>query len=185
MTDHSSFPTRRQFALSLLALPALGALPGDALAQAGYQGRSLMLEARLAERRRRYRIGEVVSLFLRVNQNAQVAILNIDALQRVTVLRPNRLAPSTHLPANRWLQFPAPGSDFVLQAAAPAGRNEIRVLATASQRPLLPPGLLRTGDDGLDRIDGGTPALDRFFGTQAPGTAAGVAERRIRFRVLA
>ena len=183
MTHRSEFLTRRHFTASLLALPALGVLPGDALAQFADERGSLTLDARLAERRRRYRIGEAVGLLLRVNRDAQVAILNIDAADRVTVLRPNRFAPSTHLSGNRWHQFPAPGATFILRVAAPIGRNELRILASASM--LLPPLLLRQGEDGFDRFDGGKPALDQFMATQMGQGSSWLAERQIRFRVVA
>ncbi|MCC5988339.1 MAG: DUF4384 domain-containing protein [Pararhodobacter sp.] len=185
MTDHPFPLTRRQFALRLTALPAIGLMAGCVQAHAGHQDGPLILDARLAERRRSYSVGEVVSLFLRVNQDAQVAILNIDALNRVTVLRPNRFAPSTRMPANRWLQFPAPGSDYVLQVAAPPGRNEIRILASAGQRPILPAELLRRGEGGFDQIEGGRAALEGFMDAQGAGNRARLAERRLRFRVIA
>lgn len=189
MTDTPATPTRRRLLLGLAALPAAVSLSACAQALAGpgpgtAPGR-LILEARLAERRRSYRVGEVVSLFLRVNQPAQVAILNIDAEGRVTVLRPNRLAPEAAFPAGRWLQFPPPGSNFVLQVAEPLGRNEIRVLATASRRPLLPAALLRPEPSGFDHFEGGAVVLERHLQTHMLADADLVAEQRLHFHVIA
>ncbi len=183
MTHRPQLLSRRHFAMSLLALPSLGLLPRRSLAQIGDGRRPLTLDARLTERRRRYHVGDAVSLLLRVNQDAQVAILNIDAADRVTVLRPNRFAPSTHLTGNRWHQFPAQGATFILRVDAPLGRNELRILASASLLSL--PMLVRQGDGGFDRLEGGKPALDRFMAEQFGHAATLLSESRIRFRVVA
>ena len=187
MTETFRTPTRRRLLLGLATLPAAAALSACAPAGAGHlpqATRPLVLEAELTGGRRSYRIGEVVSLRLRVSEDAQVAILNIDAEGRVTVLRPNPLAPSTSLPGGVWQQFPPPGADFVLQVAPPPGRNEIRILATPGRAPLLPPQQLRPGADGFDRFEGGAAALDRLIVAQ-PGSGSGrTVERRLRFRVI-
>ena len=185
MTVSHSLLTRRQFGLRLMSLTALGMVTACAQPQAGLGTSSpLILKARLAERRRSYKVGEVVSLFLKVNKEADVAILNIDALGRATVLRPNRFAPSTRMPADRWLQFPSPGSDFVLQVAPPLGLNEIRILATASPQALLPAELLRPSDGDFQTLEGGVVALDRYLAAQRPQERAQIAEERLTFRVI-
>lgn len=190
---HAAARTRRQLLLGLGVLPLAASLSACAQAVAspgsghmtGTGTSRLTLDARLAERRRSYQVGEVVSLFLRVNQEAQVAILNVDAEGRVTVLRPNRLAPSALMSPGRWQQFPPPGSDFVLQVARPLGRNEIRVLASASRRPLLPPALLRREASGFDHFEGGTTMLERHLQAQMLTEDHRIAEQRLWFRVVA
>lgn len=182
MTFRPAAYSHRDFGLLLLGVPALGLLPEPAPAQSA----GLELDARFAERfRRRYRIGDAVALRVRVNQDAQVWILNIDAWNRVTVLRPNRFAPSAHLAANRWHLFPAPGSTFALRATAPTGRNELRILASPGRRPHPLSQLLRQGDDGFERIEGDKPPLESVLAQQQHQDRSFLAEQRLGLRVIA
>src|SRR5262245_31715024 len=53
-----------------------------------------------------YQIGEELTLFIRVSHDAQVTVLNVDAVGRTTMLFPNQFAQDNRLRANTVYRLP-------------------------------------------------------------------------------
>jgi hypothetical protein len=95
--------------------------------------------------RAEYAIGETMQLYLRTNENAQVVVFNIDAMNRTTVLFPNDYATQNRLPGGETHALPGLGAAFQFRVVPPAGENLIRVIATTSERPILEPQAMTRG----------------------------------------
>jgi len=95
-----------------------------------------------------YAIGEVMQLYLRTNQTAQVVVLNIDAHNRTTVLLPNNHTTHNRLVGGQVYPFPAAGAPFRLRVAPPAGANRIRVIATSGDQAILQPQAMSYSTSG-------------------------------------
>ena len=130
-------------ALALLAIGGCATVPAPV--EQTPQVTDLAVELWTNRDRAEYAIGETMQLYLRTNENAQVVVFNIDAMNRTTVLFPNDYATQNRLPGGETHALPGLGAAFQFRVVAPAGENLIRVIATTSERPILEPQALTRG----------------------------------------
>ncbi len=81
-----------------------------------------------------YRIGEQITLYTSVNENAYVYLFNVNPDGSTDQILPNRISASNYVRAGQTRAFPASGDKFVFNVSGPYGLN--RVLVIASRRPL-------------------------------------------------
>ncbi|QFP77858.1 DUF4384 domain-containing protein [Deinococcus sp. AJ005] len=81
-----------------------------------------------------YRIGEHITLYTSVNENAYVYLFNVNPDGSTDQILPNRISSSNYVRAGQTRAFPASGDQFTFDVAGPYGLN--RVLVIASRRAL-------------------------------------------------
>ncbi|MBZ9712335.1 DUF4384 domain-containing protein [Deinococcus multiflagellatus] len=81
-----------------------------------------------------YRVGDRITLYATVNENAYVYLFNINPDGTVDQILPNRFSGNTYLRAGQTRAFPSSRDRFTFDVAGPEGLN--RVLVVASRRPL-------------------------------------------------
>ncbi|MBB6017280.1 DUF4384 domain-containing protein [Deinococcus sp. D7000] len=81
-----------------------------------------------------YRIGEHITLYTSVNENAYVYLFNVNPDGSTDQILPNRISASNYVRAGQTRAFPASGDQFTFDVAGPYGLN--RVLVIASRHPL-------------------------------------------------
>ena len=81
-----------------------------------------------------YQIGEKISIYTRVNQDAYVYLFNINAGGIIDLILPNAYERNNLLQANTVRSFPALGARYNLTISGPEGLDQ--VLAVASRQPL-------------------------------------------------
>jgi len=159
--------------LALLATLAMLLTGGCATVPAPPDSRNdLTVEVWSDRENAEYSIGETLQLYLRVNQNAQVVVFNIDARDRTTVLFPNESATQNRLAGGQTVQLPGPDATYRLRVGPPAGRNRIRVMATTSEHPILDPGALSRGTGPFPEYSQSTDSVARriqVVATEQPG----------------
>ncbi|CAM3942445.1 DUF4384 domain-containing protein [Deinococcus marmoris] len=81
-----------------------------------------------------YRVGERITLYTSVNENAYVYLFNVNPDGSSDQILPNRISSSNYVRAGQTRAFPASGDQFTFDVAGPYGLN--RVLVIASRRAL-------------------------------------------------
>ncbi|MBZ9749951.1 DUF4384 domain-containing protein [Deinococcus sp. HMF7604] len=110
-----------------------------------------------------YRVGDRITLYTSVNENAYVYLFNVNPDGSTDQILPNRLSGSgnNYVRAGQTRAFPATGDRFTFDVAGPRGLN--RVLVVASRRPL-----------NLSELSSYTAGQD--FATVKPTTTPGFAQ---------
>ena len=107
-----------------------------------------------------YAVGEQVRLFVKVNKDAWITVLNVGPSGRTTVLFPNERQPETRVSANQVVEIPSPNSDARITVNGPTGRELIKVIATTSPTPLF--AAVKTASVGpFSALDADTRSLAR------------------------
>jgi hypothetical protein len=81
-----------------------------------------------------YQIGETISLYVKVNQDAYVYMFNVNASGSIDLILPNPYDRSNLLRAGETRAFPPIGARYSLTISGPEGWD--KVLAVASRQPL-------------------------------------------------
>lgn len=81
-----------------------------------------------------YRVGEHITLYTSVNEDAYVYLFNVNPDGSTDQILPNRVSSSNYVLAGQTRAFPASGDGFTFDVSGPYGLN--RVLVIASRRPL-------------------------------------------------
>ncbi len=81
-----------------------------------------------------YQIGEPISIYVNVNQDAYVYLFNINADGRIDPILPNPYDRNNFLRAGETRRFPPEGARYRYTVSGPEGLD--RILAVASKRPL-------------------------------------------------
>lgn len=77
-----------------------------------------------------YKIGEYLTVYVKVNKPAFVTVFNVGASRTVTRLYPNDLQPAELIPPNAVVAIPGEDSEFKIRVAGPTGVELIKVIAT-------------------------------------------------------
>lgn len=81
-----------------------------------------------------YRIGENITIYVQVNQDAYVYLFNINADGKIDLILPNNLSRDNFLRAGETRAFPPQGANYRFTISGPEGQDQ--VLAIASKQPL-------------------------------------------------
>ena len=81
-----------------------------------------------------YQIGEPISIYVSVNQDAYVYLFNINADGRIDPILPNAYERENFLRAGETRRYPPAGARYRYTVTGPEGED--RILAVASKRPL-------------------------------------------------
>jgi len=94
---------------------------------------------------------ERLKLYVRVNQDAYITVVNVNARGEVLVLFPNQYATSNKLKANTVLNLPGNNAAYQLEMSEPYGGNLVKVIAsTSADSPIGRDGVVREG--GFDSV---------------------------------
>ncbi|ADH62139.1 PEGA domain protein [Allomeiothermus silvanus DSM 9946] len=81
-----------------------------------------------------YRIGENITIYAQVNQDAYVYLFNINADGKIDLILPNHLSRDNFMRAGETRRFPPQGANYQFTISGPEGQDQ--VLAVASKQPL-------------------------------------------------
>ncbi len=82
-----------------------------------------------------YRLGDMMSVSVKVNQDAYLTLIDVGTSGTATILYPNHYAPSNAVKAGVTYVIPGPTAGFEFEVAAPTGTEIIR--AIASREPIV------------------------------------------------
>jgi hypothetical protein len=86
-----------------------------------------------------YRPGDTLTLSIRTNRDAFVSVVNVGSSGRVTVLFPNKHAPSNRVAAHQVVQLPADNAPYRIKVGGPSGYDLLKIIATARPHKLTDP----------------------------------------------
>ncbi|MCY4319255.1 MAG: DUF4384 domain-containing protein [Alphaproteobacteria bacterium] len=90
-----------------------------------------------------YAVGERVRLFVQVNRDAYLTVLNVGPSGNTTVLFPNAGQRDARIRSGKALEIPAPGSGVSIEVRGPSlGRELIKVVASSEPAPVFAPAAL-------------------------------------------
>lgn len=81
-----------------------------------------------------YRLGETITIYAQVNQDAYVYLFNINAEGKIDLILPNAFDQDNFLRRNETRRYPPAGARYTFRIDPPEGLN--RVLAIAAKRPI-------------------------------------------------
>ncbi|MCL6569992.1 MAG: DUF4384 domain-containing protein, partial [Meiothermus silvanus] len=83
-----------------------------------------------------YRIGENITLYVQVNQDAYVYLFNINADGKIDLILPNNLSRDNLLRAGETRAFPPTGANYRFTISGPEGRDQVLAIASKQQLSL-------------------------------------------------
>ncbi len=83
-----------------------------------------------------YQVGDDVTLFVRVNREAYVTIIDVGTSGKVHVIFPNRFQRNNRVRANQTIRIPGRNANFDFRVGGPPGIELIKVIATTSPDPI-------------------------------------------------
>ena len=88
------------------------------------------LEVKVWTNKKSFKIGEVISIGVRVNRDAYVTLVDLGTSGQVTVLYPNRFHSRNRVRGGEDVLIPPPDGGFALTVQGPEGLEQIRAIAT-------------------------------------------------------
>ena len=107
-----------------------------------------------------YAIGEAVRLFVRVNKDTYLTVLNVGPTGNTTMLFPNAFQREARVRGGQTVEIPAAGSGAQFRVSGPVGRELIKVIASTRPSPLFAPGQMAQSG-AFTLIAGGGRAVAR------------------------
>ena len=107
-----------------------------------------------------YAVGEQVRLYVKPSKDAYVTVLNVGPSGQTTMLFPNAHQKDNKIPGNQAVEIPSAASGASIKAAAPVGRELIKVVASTSPVPLFPAMKMRSAGP-FATLDGGARSVAR------------------------
>lgn len=120
-------------------------------------GAQLHVTAWVDHNNNRYRLGDEINLFVKVNADAYLTIVSVGPSGDVVQLYPNELQSGGLVKSGRTVKIPGKGSARIV-ATAPAGNELIRVIASSEPVTVIDRSLLR-GAGTFKSIEGGAGQL--------------------------
>jgi hypothetical protein len=119
-----------------------------------------------------YARGDAVRIFVKMNEDAYVTIVNVGPSGKVTQLFPNAFQPSNRVAANRTLQVPAPNGSSRINVSGPVGAELIKVFVSSEPIKIIPESEL-VGSSPFRSLAGGVSDLVRNLEVNASAPAGG------------
>ncbi|MBF6593494.1 MAG: DUF4384 domain-containing protein [Thermaceae bacterium] len=92
-----------------------------------------------------YYIGENITLYVRVNQDAYVYLFDINANGRIDLVQPNAYSGASFMQAGETRAFPAQGARYQFTVDGPVGTDQVLAVASRQQLSLSQMADIRSG----------------------------------------
>ncbi len=106
----------------------------------------------------KYKIGEVVDIYIRANLDAYVTIFSVDAEGKSTMIFPNKFNKVNKIAADTVMRVPGDAAKFKLQVGGPSGANLLKILASTDNRSF-EEAIVFAFNSGFGQFEGETEKL--------------------------
>ncbi len=96
----------------------------------------LMVSAWVDRADKTYRVGDTLTLFVKVNQDAYIHVIDVGTSGKVTIVFPNEHQTDNRVRAYQVVQIPARDAGFRFRVGGAAGAELLKIIATNSPEPL-------------------------------------------------